>query len=55
MTEASDPKKRFLEALEKKNLKGNPRTQKSENSPKLRGGQPNSGGKKMFRRKSGPS
>jgi hypothetical protein len=55
MTDSKDPKERFREALAKKRATENPRGKNSEGKPKVRGGQSNSGGPKMFRRKSGPS
>ena len=55
MTDPKDPKKRYLEALAKKKTSENPRSGNSRGKSKLRGSQSNSGGPKMFRRKSGPS
>jgi hypothetical protein len=50
-----DPKKKYLEALEKKRSANAPKNQGKSGDSKVKGGQAGAGAPKMFRRKSGPS
>ena len=52
---STDPKKKFLEALEKKRSANAPKNQGKSGDSKVKGGQAGGGAPKMFRRKSGPS
>ena len=51
--EASDPKEKFREALEKKKKSGGIRNNNIAGNSKIHGDQEGSGAPKMFRRKSG--
>ena len=51
--EASDPKEKFREALEKKKKSGGIRNNNIAGNSKIHGDQAGSGSPKMFRRKSG--
>ena len=51
--EASDPKAKFREALEKKKKSGGIRNNNIAGNSKIHGGQTDGGAPKMFRRKSG--
>ena len=55
MSETQDPKKKYLEALEKKKTKNIPLSRTSGRKSKVQGGQSNVGTPKIFRRKSGSS
>lgn len=50
-----DPKKKYLEVLEKKRSASTPKSQVKSRDSKVKGGKAGSGAPKMFRRKSGPS
>ena len=50
-----DPKKKYLEALEKKRSANAPKNQGKSGDSKVKGGKAGAGAPKMFRRKSGPS
>ena len=51
--EASDPKAKFREALERKKKTGGVRNSNTTSGPKVSGGQTSGNTPKMFRRKSG--
>jgi len=51
--EASDPKEKFREALEKKKKSGGMRNNNISGNSKIHGDQAGGGAPKMFRRKSG--
>lgn len=51
----TDPKQRFLEALQKKKQSNLPQNQGKTGDSKVKGGQPGGGAPKIFRRKSGSS
>ena len=51
--DASDPKAKFREALEKKKQGSGVRNNNTTNGPKVSGGQASGNTPKMFRRKSG--
>jgi hypothetical protein len=51
----TDPKQRFLEALQKKKQGNLPQNQGKTGDSKVKGGQPGGGAPKIFRRKSGSS
>jgi Family of unknown function (DUF5302) len=52
---SNTPKKKYLEALEKKRSANAPKNQGKSGDSKVKGGQAGAGAPKMFRRKSGPS
>ena len=55
MNPTNDPKKKFIEALEKKKMKNIPAAESNGGKSKLRGSQASGKTPKIFRRKSGSS